>query len=267
MYVNKLKKFVVFSVFIKFLIISNAFAANIDIQSHLAVYEINLKKSRVKDINDARWRMVIEITKDCKGYSQKQRMGLKLNNPNGSQFFSDYNYYTWESVDGDMLSFSNKNYLNGKLRENYTGNAVRGDENIFISFEDNPSKKMKIGKEIFFPTQYFKSLIESSVKESKIFEKKIYDGSGPEGVYNTVAVISKPKVTNEDKRYSDKFNDIKSSWVNIAYFADSDNEPTPDYQAEFNLYSNGVITNLTLDYERFIIKTKLVKLEYLKSTC
>ena len=170
MCINIFKKFFLFSFFINLFVISDLFASEIEIQPHLAVYEVKLKKSRVKDINDARGRMVIEITKDCKGYSQKQRMGLKLNNPNGSQFFSDYNYYTWESVDGDMLSFSNKNYLNGKLRENYTGNAVRGDENIFISFEDNPSKKMKIGKEIFFPTQYFKSLIESSVKESKIFK-------------------------------------------------------------------------------------------------
>ena len=41
----------------------------------------------------------------------------------------------------------------------------------------------------------------------------------------------------------------------------------PEYQAEFNLYSNGVINNLTLDYERFIIDTRLVKLEYMKSDC
>ena len=53
----------------------------------------------------------------------------------------------------------------------------------------------------------------------------------------------------------------------MAYFSDISNDPIPDYQAEFNLYSNGVITNLNLDYGRFVIETKLVKLEYIKSTC
>ncbi len=267
MCINIFKKIFLFSFFINLFVISDLFASEIEIQPHLAVYEVKLKKSRVKDINDAKGKMVIEITKDCKGYFQKQRMGIKLNNPNGSQFFSDYNYYTWESIDSEKLSFSNKNYLNGKLRENYTGNAIRRAEDIFISFEDNASEEIKLNKEVLFPTQYFKSLIESSIKGSKILEKKIYDGSGPEGVYNTVAVISKPKITGEDKVYSDKLNNIRLWWINMAYFSDISNDPIPDYQAEFNLYSNGVITNLNLDYGRFVIETKLVKLEYIKSTC
>ncbi len=264
---NYIYRILFFTILISIFFKSTVFASAKNIQSHLAIYEINLKKSRAKDINDASGRLVIEITSTCKGYFQKQRMGLKLNNPNGIQIFSDYNYYAWESINGDKLSFSNKSYLNGKLRENYAGNAVRNSEEISVSFEDNNTQDIKISKEILFPMQYFKDLIESSSKKSKIFEKRIYDGSGPDSIYNAIAIISKSKKTDEDRKYISAFKDLESWWINIAYFSENKEIMIPEYQAEFNLYSNGVISNLTLDYERFVIETSLSKLKYLKTDC
>ena len=126
-------------------------------------------------------------------------MILKLNNPNGLQFFSDYNYYAWESMKGDKLSFSNKNFLNSKLIESFTGNAVRDSKEIFVTFENNNVKNLTLSREVLFPMQYFIDLINLSKKEIKFIEKKIYDGSGPDGIYNAIAFISESKKTMKIK--------------------------------------------------------------------
>ncbi|MBL42100.1 MAG: hypothetical protein CMM49_05525 [Rhodospirillaceae bacterium] len=264
---NLFKCSVFFILLVSFFSETEVHASSKSIQSHLAVYEIKLNKSRSKEINDARGRLVIEVRGSCKGFFQKQRMILKLNNPNGLQFFSDYNYYAWESINGDKLSFSNKNFLNSKLIESFTGNAVRDSKEIFVTFENNDVKNLTLSREVLFPMQYFIDLINLSKKEIKFTEKKIYDGSGPDGIYNAIAFISESKKNYEDKKYLSQLKDLESWWLNIAYFSQGNEIMIPEYQAEFNLYSNGVINNLTLDYGRFIIDTRLVKLEYMKSDC
>ncbi|PPR76449.1 MAG: hypothetical protein CFH01_01921 [Alphaproteobacteria bacterium MarineAlpha2_Bin1] len=264
---NYFKSFVFFAILVNIIFRSDISVSSQIIQSHLAVYDIYLEESRSKDINDARGRLVVEVSSTCKGFFQKQRMGLKLNNPNGLQFYSDYNYYAWESINGEKLSFSNKNYLNGKLRESFTGNAIRNQDEIYVTFENNSIKDLSLSSDVLFPMQYFKDLIYLSRKGIKFVEKKVYDGSGPDGIYNAIAVITDQKKTGEDEKYLSQFKGLEAWWINIAYFIEGNNIMVPEYQAEFNLYSNGVINNLTLDYGRFVIKTNLVKLKYLKSEC
>ena len=60
---------------------------------------------------------------------------------------------------------------------------------------------------------------------------------------------------------------ILASWpMTISYFpADNDAVETPLYTASFNMYENGVSTDLTFDYGSYALKGKLAKLEMLKA--
>tara|TARA_B100001559_G_C16415204_1_gene582361 strand:+ start:325 stop:1131 length:807 start_codon:yes stop_codon:yes gene_type:complete len=239
----------------------------INIQSHIAVYEMTLKESRVKNIIDIRGRMVLELKNTCKGFFQKQRMAMKIYNANGFNFFSDSSYNTWESHTGKKLSFSSKNYLNGKLADNHSGNAIKNNKNVNILFEEPFMKEINLSKDTVFPMKYFTDLIKASMSKNTIFEKKIYDGSGPDGIYNAIAIISQNIESKKLGNIIDSLKGLESWWINMAYFSSSSEEIKPDYEAAFTLYDNGVINNLSLDYQRFEVKTQLVNLKYINTNC
>ena len=58
---------------------------------------------------------------------------------------------------------------------------------------------------------------------------------------------------------------LGNNWQVI--ISSSSEEIKPDYEAAFTLYDNGVINNLSLDYQRFEVKTQLVNLKYINTNC
>lgn len=248
-----------------------AWAAPIKLQGHLGVYELSLMQTREgTGVTAVAGRLALEVKNSCDSIAQNQRMILRLENTDGRMVVSDANHNTVESLDGLAIRFSTRNLLDGKVTEEFAGRGTLGGPNKAgkVSFTTGDAEEMELAPGTVFPTQHFLLLIAAGQSGETLVNRRIYDGSGPDGLYDTVAVISKAKDSVEA---ADQVKPLagRDAWnVRIAYFAiDEAGSGVPEYEIEFNLYDNGIATDLVLDYGTFVLKGKLSQLKLLPAAC
>ena len=250
---------------------SAVLAAPVKLQGHLGVYELSLSATRDgAGFSAVNGRLALEVKDSCESIAQNQRMLLRTETNDGRQMLSDNSHNTVETLNGLVIRFNTKNQLDGKVTEEFAGRAVLEalDKPGKVTFTQGDMEDMELEAGTVFPTQHFLQLIAAAQKGEKILNRKIYDGSGPEGLYDTVSVISKAK-PSEDPPEQIKPLVGRDSWnIRIAYFAGEEaSAGTPEYEIEFNLYDNGIATDLVLDYGTFVLKGKLSQLKLLPSSC
>ena len=244
-------------------------AAPATLQPHLGVYDLTLSAAREgSGIVSVSGRLVIEITDSCDGYAQTQRMLLRMLDTRGEEILSDSNYTTWESHDGQTIRFNTKNAINGEVSESFSGRAELTGKGrtgqIIFNDPDMPDIELEAGT--VFPTEHFFEIINAAISGKKSVSRRIYDGSGPDGVYDTVAVMSRDGTTAEVEG-NELLADVSSWRVRLAYFTPNDQAGVPDYEIGFRLYQNGVASDLLLDYGDFSMTAKLSRLDYLPNPC
>jgi hypothetical protein len=101
----------------------------------------------------------------------------------------------------------------------------------------------------------------------------IYDGSDEEKSFRAISFVGPQKPAGAVAR--DAANPAAAplkalaSWpMTISYYPIEGNDEIPQYQVSFDMYANGVASNLTLDYGDFALTGTLEKLELLQpSSC
>jgi len=177
-----------------------ALAAPIKLQGHLGVYELSLSATRDgAEFSAVSGRLALEVKDSCESILQNQRMLLRTETNDGRQMVSDNSHNTVETLNGLVIRFATKNSLDGKVTEEFAGRATLEelDKPGKVTFTQGDAEEMELEPGTVFPTQHFLQLIAAAQKGEKIFNRKIYDGSGPEGLYDTVAVISKAKPSED----------------------------------------------------------------------
>ena len=250
---------------------SAALAAPVKLQGHLGVYDLSLSTTRDgAGFSAVNGRLALEVKDSCESIAQNQRMLLRTETNDGRQMVTDNSHNTVETLNGLVIRFNTRNLIDGKVTEEFAGRAVLEavDKPGKVTFTQGDMEDMELAAGTVFPTQHFLQLIAAAQKGDKLLTRKIYDGSGPEGLYDTVAVISKAK-PSEDPPDQVKPLAGHASWnIRIAYFAGEEaSAGTPEYEIEFNLYDNGIATDLVLDYGTFVLKGKLTQLKILPSGC
>ncbi len=239
----------------------------INMQSHLAVYDLALKGSREgSNIVAVKGRLVLEMTDSCDGYAQTQRMLLKIINADGGEILSDSNYTTWESSDGTLIRFNAKNEINGQITDWYSGRAeLEGTgEAGRIAFAKPDIEDVDLDAGTIFPTEHYLALIQAGLVGEERLTRRVYDGSGPESIYDAVAFLS---FLDSDSNESELLRGLDSWRVRIAYYLPSDESGLPEYEVGFRLYQNGVASEVVLDYGDFQLSAPLSNLEYFESGC
>lgn len=238
------------------------------IQSHIAVYELELYKNQSNKINEVAGKLVIEVIDSCNGYTQTQRMILKIIYLDGAIVRSDSMQSTWESYDGKVMKFSNHVYLNGVSKELFEGKALIRNNKLFINFNLPDNEEVIVKDTVIFPSEHLVELINSAKRGDFIFRKRIYDGTGPDGFYDAVAVINtKVKEIKINKNIHKELHNTESWWANLAFFSVKLPKGTPDYEVGIRLHDNGVVSEFTLNYNEFSIKAKPKKIEYINTRC
>lgn len=242
--------------------------APVSLQAHFSVYEVSLKSSRDSAIEGIRGRLAVEFTDSCEGYAQTQRMRMEISNVDGGKVISDSNHSTWESYDGKMMRFTNNIYVNGNSREAHTGRASRLGDKIQIHFISPKIADLIVHKETIFPTEHFINLIRAAKMGETTVSRKIYDGSGPDGNYDSVALIARDKKSQGvDEKFRSKLKGLQVWLINLAYFVSAEQSTTPEYEIKFKLYENGIVTDLVFDYNTFVVNAELSRLDYIESVC
>ncbi len=237
------------------------------LQPHLAVYELSLSGTRAgSNIVAAKGRLVMEITDSCDGYAQAQRMLLRLVDSQGQEILSDSNYTTWESRDGTLIRFNSKNEINGQIQDAFAGRATLegAGQPGTITFSKPDVEDIDLEAGTIFPIEHYVHLIEAARAGQERLSRRVYDGSGPEGIFDTLAVLS--ALESEDGEH-ELLNGLESWRVRLAFYAPGDEAVLPEYEVGFRLYRNGVASEVSLDYGDFRLEAVLSRLEFTDSGC
>ncbi len=179
---------------------------------------------------------------------------------------------SWEDGDGKTYRFKIDTRTNDTDSSSVDGVAERSADGITVKLKQPVAKTFTLDKDIVFPTEQVRRIIEAAKEGKTILELTIYDGSdNGEKVYNTLTVIGQPIPGDRapkvpDVATSDGTLKSLTRWpVTVSYYdraAKQDaGEQTPAYAMSFELYEDGVSRALVLDYNDFVIAGALNKFD------
>ncbi|WP_458760709.1 cell envelope integrity EipB family protein [Afipia sp. TerB] len=235
--------------------------------AHQAVYDLSLKKTRgnAGGVNAVRGRILYRFAgSSCEGYTTEFRQVSELQSGENKTTLSDLRSTSWEDAAGKSYRFNIESRMNEADATEVDGIAERSDDGITVKLKQPVTKTFTLGKEVVFPTEQVKRIIEAAKEGKTILELVVYDGSdGGEKVYNTLTVIGQPIPGDRSPATPDASTtnaELKSltRWpVTVSYYDRSAKqnagEQTPVYAMSFELYEDGVSRALTLDYNDFVI--------------
>ena len=243
---------------------------------HRAVYEMSMGEAkRSAGISGLRGRMVFEFSGSaCEGYTLNMRLVTQIIDGRGQTTVSDLRSSTWESGEGKRFRFNSSQYLNQRLKEATSGDARRKkSQAIDVKIQKPSRKKLELPEKVLFPTEHSLAVLRAAERGDKILQAPVYDGSeNGQKLYSTTTFIGKPTQNKNNKNLSAVENGGKLdglTWwpVTISYFDQKENlQTTPAYQIAFRLYSNGVSSDLKIEYDDFSMQGALKKIEILNTS-
>jgi hypothetical protein len=241
----------------------------VSLAAHRAVYDLSfLRGTGSAAPVSAQGRIVYEFTGSaCKGYQVSFRQLTEITPSEGDPRLTDTRSLTFESADGKTLHYRIENLVGGQVASTNEGEATRsGDGALSIDISKPAPKKSDNDTTAIFPTaQMIKSIAAARNGESAV-EMEIYDGSdGGDKIYHTLNVIghgSKDALSDPTKT-TEAMKDMSRWKVTVSYFDVSKPDSNPSYILAFQMWENGVSSDLVLDYGDFALKGTMTKLEML----
>lgn len=243
-------------------------AAALKAAPHRAIYEVDMVSSRSgSQIIDIHGQMFYEWGASCDAWVTNHRFNLTYEYADSPGMRVTSAFSTYEAKDNSQFNFSSRRSRDGKPYED-----LRGSSNLKEAVFTSPAElKFELPKNIMFPTAHTLRMIDEAKKGTKFFSATVFDGSDQEGPIEINTVIG-PKVNPLKNIASSKGLDMDllntpAHSVRMAVFpVDSDDEES-DYEMSMVFHDNGIISDMTIDYDDFSVRQKLVALEKMEPGC
>ncbi len=246
--------------------------------AHRAFYTLEASKLEANaGYSSIDGKLAYELTGNaCDGYSVSFRIVNNYVQTDKPSQLIDTQLATWESGDGLEMNFRQKQFLNSTLQGEQKLDVKRpktGDEakGVMTAPKD---LEFSVPGDAVFPSIHLLRLIAAAQNGLTHDVSMVYDGSDEEKPFKAVTFIGKkrepgsfaPDASNPEAQ---ALKNLPSWPMSVSYYSvEKDAGDTPVYQSSFNVYENGVATELQLDYGSYALKGHLTKLELLDSgTC
>lgn len=251
-----------------------AWAGNIVIAPHRAVYDLALKKASDRaGLSSVEGRMAIEIGgSSCDGYTVNFRMVNRFKPTEGDVRLIDTQSATWESGDGLSMRYNQSEYIDNKADSETKVSARRdakGGEGEGL-IEKPREEAFKLPAEAIFPMAHQIKLMEEAERGETRDSSLVYDGSDGSKAYKAITFIGTQEIPASPPTvgpHGQRLAKLRSWPMSVSYYTESKSgiagEDTPSYQVSFQLYENGVADGLVLDYGDFSLAGTLKNLEFL----
>ncbi|MGH6908132.1 MAG: EipB family protein [Aestuariivirga sp.] len=245
------------------------------IAAHRAIYDLKLVRSNEgSSLASVNGRLAFEIQGSvCEGWTVSFRMVNQFSPAEGAQRIVDTQSTSFESGDGLDMQYSQKEFVDRKLRVETRIKVSRPTAQAEAAGEmaEDKAKPFTVPGGAFFPMQHQLNLMDKAERSETRDTSLIFDGSDGATTYRAISFIGRRKNAGGNAR--DNANSVAkplaalASWpVSISYYkTDTADQETPSYQVGFDLYANGVATGLVLDYGEFVLGGELAQMELLKS--
>ena len=249
--------------------------AEFGLQPHKALYDIKLVSthsgSQVLNISG---QMFYEWQPTCDAWISNHRFNILYEYADSAPMRVASDFSTYETFDGKTVNFTSQRKRDGELFEEMRGQALvddKGTGKATFTLPGGLAYDLPAGA--LFPMGHSLGVAQAIREGKKIYHAVIFDGSDQEGPVEVNAVIGK---TIEPKAKLEKVSGapIDQSLLNgsahqvrLAFFPLESSETTSDYEMVMDLYDNGVIDNMKIEYKDFTISQKLIALEPMKDSC
>jgi len=239
---------------------------------HRAVYDLSLaSSSSSSSVVGVRGRMVHEFTGGpCQGYNVSMRWVAQMADEDGDVNLDDVRFISWEKGDGDAYSFTSTRYQNDQLIEEVKASAKRGEAGGEVSLLKPDQESLSLPAGTIFPTAHLSRVIEAARAGARFAQERVYDVSEDgKKIYATLAIVTPLRHDSRDEGIEGVDHaaalDGMDGWrVRVSYFdGGADGEETPAFEQTFDLFANGVASDLLLDYGDIVVKGTLTKLDFL----
>lgn len=238
---------------------------------HRAVYELSLLKAEGRNAPvSAKGRIAYEFSGNaCEGYTTNFRQLTEIAPAEGNTRMSDMRSNTHEAGDGKTFRFRIETFTDGQRSKLMVGLAERAGGTLSVALTQPAPLKADLADEALFPVQQTFRGMSAALAGESTAEFKVYDGSGDgKKIYHSFNIIgqpvSKPAVDSAGEQASMK--GLRRWPVVASYFDMQQGDSKPAYTLSFEMWENGVSSNLRLDYGDFVLAGKLSQLEMLKAS-
>ena len=242
--------------------------------AHQAAYELSLLKSRRNPaVDGASGRILYSFTgSECEGYTTEFRQVSQVDTEGGKSKVSDMRSTSWEDAGGKTYRFHISTVTDQVETSNVDGFAERTGDTVTVKLKQPSAKTFTISKDIVFPTEQVRRIIDAAREGKSLLELDVYDGSEDgQKVFHTLTVVGQPISGDRAPATSDlgtDTNTLKSMtrWpVTVSYYdkaaREDAGEQTAEYAMSFELYENGVSRALKLDFNDFVIGGAMSKFD------
>jgi EipB-like len=257
------------------LLAQTGFSASATLAAHKAYYTLDVKRiDKASGLSAVSGRLAYEIKgSDCEGYAVNYRIANRFVRNDGSDpQESDYRLTSFETGDGLTLDVQQTQLMNGeaKSKARIKANRTALDGEVSADLSGDQTKSFKVDAKALFPTIFQKHLVDLAESGKPRDDVLVYEGSDGEKLSRVITFIGAKKSGLELENVSDEAT--KTTFAKLAYWpvtmsyypVDAGGDAQPDYQASFNMFENGVSTDLVLDYGTYALTGKLNKIELFK---
>jgi EipB-like len=238
--------------------------------SHRAAYTISLVKGDGAQAPVAATGMIAYEFRGsaCDGYASDFRQVTELQRNEGDPMASDTRAIMFEDAQAKKMRFKIDSTVAETSQPTIDGSATHGDGgDLSVDLKAPKQETLHLGKDVLFPTQHLFHVIEAAKEGEGTLAARVYDGSDTgEKIFDTLTVIGKQASSlSADLAKAEALKSVRRWPVTISYFDTAKKDGAPDYILSFDLYENGVLGSLKLDYGQFVLVAQLSKFELLQS--
>jgi hypothetical protein len=251
-----------------------------ELAAHRATYDVRLSSAKKgSQIIDIRGKMYFEWKPSCEGWMTNHRFSLRYDYADSEPLTISSDFSTFESFDGERLSFTSRRKRDGETYEDIRGSAnITPNQSGLARFSLPQGLSFDLPKTTAFPTAHTAALLQAAERGHKFYLANVFDGSDQEGVVQINSFIgqhhdadhSALHVAEASAQTLDQSLLKVPSWdIRMAVFplegTEDGSEQLADYELNMKLHQNGIISDMRIEYPDFSVHQKLVALEKLKT--
>jgi hypothetical protein len=240
------------------------------LHAHKALYDIKLTTARNgSQIVNIAGKMFYQLQKGCDGWITDHRFTLDYEYADAAPMRIASDFSTVESLDGSSLNFTSRRRRDGELYQELRGEASVDAKGVGSAIYDEPDNaSFEFDGGVMFPNQHTVKLLQAARAGKKFMSATVFDGTDEEGPVDITALIG-PAIDEPLKLLMNNVTDqvtrdlLKSrAWkIRLAFFPQNASGETSDYELSMMLHENGVISDMTIDYQDFSVAQRLVALD------
>jgi EipB-like len=234
--------------------------------AYRAVYQLSLSDASLAAGGaGGRGRLSFNLSgSSCQGYQEIRHQVTELRTGEGAPQLLELRSATFETADGNGFDFDFESKSGGAAPKSVKGKAKKtSGSGLAVTLGSAKRRDVDLGGDALFPAEYLKRTLAAAHNDEKIFRAKVFDGSGQGNpVLDASTVIGKPSTApaTEKALKIQQLEGLRHWPVTVSYFQPDAPDSTPLYVKTYELYENGVVHVLKIDYGHLVVAGEVTEL-------